>query len=179
MRKLPFLTIWSALLGHCPPSENSIKNALIPRPSQLLWEAFSHAAIARRLFVHIITTVCIVRYSFIQLSELWHRDNQCVVCSDLHLSHPCIHVKKIGRKDFTLFNTILNSKQFRNVPTPSCTSHRVTSRYYPYFVHSRQDSNTNNNIILQEYLRLDHNVVLLVEVHTSSYCQELGSLRAL
>ena len=29
MRKLPFLTIWSALLGHCPPSENSIKNALM------------------------------------------------------------------------------------------------------------------------------------------------------
>ena len=28
MRKVPFLTIWSALLGHCPPSDNSIKNAL-------------------------------------------------------------------------------------------------------------------------------------------------------
>ena len=35
---------------------------------------FSHAAIAaRRLFVHISTTVCIARYSFIQLSELWQR----------------------------------------------------------------------------------------------------------
>ena len=46
----------------------------IPRPSQLLWEVFSHAAIAaRRLFVHISTTVCIARYSFIQLSELWQR----------------------------------------------------------------------------------------------------------
>ena len=45
----------------------------IPRPSQLLWEAFSHAAIARILFVHISNTVCIARYSFIQLSELWQR----------------------------------------------------------------------------------------------------------
>ena len=37
-------------------------------------EVFSHAAIAaRRLFVHISTTVCIARYSFIQLSELWQR----------------------------------------------------------------------------------------------------------
>ena len=43
----------------------------IPVPAQLLWEVFSHAAIAaRRLFVHISTTVCIVRYC-IQLSELW------------------------------------------------------------------------------------------------------------
>ena len=33
----------------------------------------SHAAIARRLFVHISTTVCIARYSFIHLSELWQR----------------------------------------------------------------------------------------------------------
>ena len=41
---------------------------------QLLWEAFSHAAItARRLFIHISTTVCITRFSFIQLSELWQR----------------------------------------------------------------------------------------------------------
>ena len=34
---------------------------------------YSAAAIARRLFVHISTTVCIARYSFIQLSELWQR----------------------------------------------------------------------------------------------------------
>ena len=41
----------------------------IPRPSQLLWEVFSHAVVAaRRLLVHISTTVCIARYSFIQLS---------------------------------------------------------------------------------------------------------------
>ena len=41
-------------------------------PFQLLWEPFSHAAIiARGLFVKIATSVCIARYSFIQLSELW------------------------------------------------------------------------------------------------------------
>ena len=51
-----------------------LADLFIPRPSQLLWEVFSHAAIAaRRLFVHISTTVCIDRYSFIQLSELWQR----------------------------------------------------------------------------------------------------------
>ena len=46
----------------------------IPRPFQFLWEVFSNVAInARRLFVHVSTTVCIARYSFIQLSELWQR----------------------------------------------------------------------------------------------------------
>ena len=37
-------------------------------------EAFSHAVItARNVFVHISTTACIARYSFIQPSELWQR----------------------------------------------------------------------------------------------------------
>ena len=49
-----------------------LADLFIPRPFQLIWEALSHAAVtARRLFVHISTTVCIARYSFIQLSELW------------------------------------------------------------------------------------------------------------
>ena len=48
-----------------------LADLFIPRPFQLLWEAFSHAAItAQRLFIHISTTVFIARYSFIQLSEL-------------------------------------------------------------------------------------------------------------
>ena len=50
-----------------------LADLFIPRPSQLIWETFSHAAIARKLFVHISTTVCIARYSFIQLCELWRR----------------------------------------------------------------------------------------------------------
>ena len=40
------------------------------RPSWLLWEAFSHAAILRRLLVHKYSSLSIARYSFIQLSEL-------------------------------------------------------------------------------------------------------------
>ena len=43
-------------------------------PLELPWEAFNYAAIARRLFVHISTIVCIARYLFIQLSELWKRE---------------------------------------------------------------------------------------------------------
>ena len=39
---------------------------------QLLWESFSHVVItARRLLIHMSATVCIARYSFIQLSEMW------------------------------------------------------------------------------------------------------------
>ena len=60
------------------PVHRTAQSALHFTPWQtcsfLLWEVFSHAAIAaRRLFVHISTTVCIARYSFIQLSELWQR----------------------------------------------------------------------------------------------------------
>ena len=50
---------------------HTLSDLFIPRPSKLIWEAFSHAAIARSLFVHMSTTVCMARYTFIQLSELW------------------------------------------------------------------------------------------------------------
>ena len=39
-------------------------------PSRLLWEAFSYAAIARRLFVYKYTPLFVFKYSFIQLGEL-------------------------------------------------------------------------------------------------------------
>ena len=43
-------------------------------PSQLLWEASSHAAInAQTLFIHKYPPMSITRYSFTQLSELEHR----------------------------------------------------------------------------------------------------------
>ena len=58
----------------CSFTLHPLADLFIPKPFQLLWEAFSHAAItAQRLFVHISTTICIARYSFIQLSELWQR----------------------------------------------------------------------------------------------------------
>ena len=53
-----------------------LADLFIPRPSQLLWEAFNHA-IARKLFVHISTTVCIARYSFIQLTVATWGDQTC------------------------------------------------------------------------------------------------------
>ena len=49
-----------------------IADLLIPTPSQLLCEAFSHAAITvRRLFRY--PPLSVARYSFIQLSELEQR----------------------------------------------------------------------------------------------------------
>ena len=71
----PMGTVLSPVFFNCSKrfTFHPLADLFIPRPSQLLWEAFSHAAIARRLFVHISTTVCIARYSFIQLSELWQR----------------------------------------------------------------------------------------------------------
>ena len=47
-------------------SVHPLVHLFIPTPSQLLWKAFSHAAIIyRRLFVHISTTVssCVLIYS--------------------------------------------------------------------------------------------------------------------
>ena len=41
----------------------------------------SHAAIVQRLFTYVFPPLSIVRYSFIQLSELWHqwRERKCPI----------------------------------------------------------------------------------------------------
>ena len=57
----------------CAGEINTV-HLFIPTPTQLLWEAFNHAAItARRLFVHISIYDNIARYSFTLLIELWQR----------------------------------------------------------------------------------------------------------
>ena len=49
----------------------SLADLFYQKPSRLLWEAFSHAAInSQRLLVHIYSPLSIARYSFMQLSKL-------------------------------------------------------------------------------------------------------------
>ena len=56
----------------------------IPTPSQLLWKAFSHAAIIlRRLFVHISTTVCVFK-TFTPKTNSTHQ-LVCIQCSAVNV----------------------------------------------------------------------------------------------